>query len=443
MIRNSALNLIGGIAPAFVAIVCTPLILNTRGAEFFATYALQTAMLMAFGLLDFGISRGVMLTTFDRVANPSGSAAQPFRTGLRLSLWVAAAMVGVGVPVAWVSLGGASPAGLDLGLSTAIHVAASAATILTLPSRAVLEIHGKFGRLNAIRGSLACIVPLAPLIPTADAGFLYTQVALVVFGSRALAVYAYHSHLSWSSEERALPNIADKAWVRAFMKRCGWVGLTNGASLILTYADRFVLASLGTATQVAHFTVAHEAATKAWLVNGAVQSASAPKIANEARSGAMNSRGAVVTTKRLLLAVVLLPIATLILVSDHVFQLWLGASYDPEIAAAARVLLAGIAVNSMSQVNFGLLQIHRGEHLGAYLQGVNVVLAVLLMAGLIPLFGVVGAAAAFTIRLAIDAFITRFLTVRTAGSKAGVNYLDLALATIGFSVLIFICWNKS
>lgn len=425
-----------------MAIVCTPLILNTRGAEFFATYSLQTAILMALGLLDFGISRGVMLTTFDQIANPSGSAVQPFRTGLRLSLCVAAAMVGLGTPVAWFTFPAPDPASVDLRLATALHVAASAATIMTLPSRAVLEIQGKFGRLNAIRGTLACIVPLAPLIPSADPTLIYTQVALIVFLSRTLAVWVYHSNLSWRPDEIALPSMATKSWVRAFMKRCGWVGLTNGASLILTYADRFVLASMGTATQVAHFTVAHEAATKVWLVNGAVQSASAPRIANEVRGDARATLSSVGTTKRLLLAVVLVPIAALILTSNVVFEAWLGASYDPEIAAGARILLAGIAVNSMSQVNFGLLQIHRGEHLGAYLQGLNVVLAILLMAALIPRFGVIGAAAAFSIRLSIDAFVTRVLTVRTSGSRVGVTHAELTLATLGLSILILLCWNK-
>jgi O-antigen/teichoic acid export membrane protein len=140
----------------------------------------------------------------------------------------------------------------------------------------------------------------------------------------------------------------------------------------------------------------------------------------------------------LLFLVVVLPSMLLMLFIEPVFKLWLGSSYDLQVASAARVLIAGVALNSMAQFNFMLLQLHHGEAAGAHLQLVNLLISVVLMATLIPPFGTMGAAAAFSIRLAIDAFATRYLAQLKSNSSDGFSYKELATTLLVLVALLLL-----
>jgi O-antigen/teichoic acid export membrane protein len=439
MIRQSALNLAGGLLPAFVALACTPLTLLSHGSVFFGIYSLQTALVVVVGLMDLGISRGITLATFDAQLNPDADPARPFKAGLQLSVAVALA-------VSMITLLGAAvffeirPASADVMLSTSLHIASGALTILTLPFRALFEIQGRFGRLNAIRSLLACSVPIAPLLPSALDGLLLTNAAAIVLLLRVLglAAYALSSGIG-RARLRAIPSV-DRAWRREFMHRCGWAGLTNLVSLVLTYADRFLLGSIGAVTEVSHFVVAQEAATKIWMVTGAVQSATTPRVAMELHAARdaddAQPRPALRRTKLILSLTVVLPSLVLVLYNERVFRLWLRSGFTPAISQAASILIAGIAVNSMSQLNFTLLQLNKGEAQGARLQFVNLGLAALFMAVLVPPLGALGAAIAFSLRLAIDAFITRHLTTRQSRRRDGFTHAELAATLLLFLLII-------
>jgi hypothetical protein len=90
----------------------------------------------------------------------------------------------------------------------------------------------------------------------------------------------------------------------------------------------------------------------------------------------------------------------------------------------------------MSQLNFSLLQLHGGESAGAMLQIGNIVVSAILMLALIPPFGTVGAAGAFSIRLMIDAFVVRQLAWTRSRSKHGFTHPELAASCIGFLLLL-------
>jgi O-antigen/teichoic acid export membrane protein len=437
------LNLLGGLIPAATAIVCTPLILRVHGSEFFGTWALQTAMLVVVGLMDLGISRGITLVTFDKAMNPSGDPIGPFKAGMRLSVALAAVMLTIGV----IGVGGyfiwrgSNP---DLIVSTLIYLVSGALTILTLPYRSLMEIQGRFGILNTIRSAAACAVYIAPLLVVPQSRFVLASTAGVILISRAVALLAYSGSSGVSRERLRAEPAPHRDWVRRFAQRCGWVGLTNALSLALTYADRFILGAVSSTTQVAHYVVASEAATKIWLITGAVQSAVTPRVAAEISEVHVSQTDipgpAVRRAKGLVLGVVVIPSAVLILFCEPVFRFWLGTGFDVEIVRAARVLIAGFALNSMSQFNFSLLQLHGGEASGALLQVVNVALSAIFMAVLIPMLGALGAAAAFSLRLAIDAFVTRHLVFMRSRSVVGFSHLELGATCVALIVLLWGTW---
>jgi O-antigen/teichoic acid export membrane protein len=439
VIKQASLNLIGGVLPAATAIVCTPMILNSHGSTFFGEWALLTALLVIVGLMDLGISRGITLVTYDKEMNPSGDPIRPFKAGLSLSLMVAAIVLTLGaIAVAGYFIWRDGSA--DLFIATGVCLCSGAITILTLPFRSLMEIKSRFGWLNTIRSLMACSVYIAPLLVVPSESRVLTISSLLILATRVTGLVAYSLTCGLSLTQLRAQPAPDRLWTARFMKRCGWVGLTNALSMVLMYADRFLLAAVSSATQVAHYAVASEAALKIWLVTGAVQSAVTPQVAAEVTQSKVEQLGGKVSAIRrakwLLFLTVVVPSAALIVFCEPLLRLWLGQSFDLEIVPAARVLVAGVALNSMSQLNFSLLQLYGGESAGAMLQIGNIVVSVILMIALIPPFGTVGAASAFSIRLVIDAFVTRQLAWSRSRSKYGFTHPELAASCIGFCLLL-------
>jgi O-antigen/teichoic acid export membrane protein len=182
------------------------------------------------------------------------------------------------------------------------------------------------------------------------------------------------------------------------------------------------------------------------LITGAVQSAVTPRIATEISAGLASQAevpggSAIRLAKWLVLSAIVMPAAVLIVFCEPIFGFWLGAGFDLQIVRAARVLIAGVALNSMSQLNFALLQLHGGEASGAVLQVVNIVLSAILMAALIPTLGTLGAASAFSIRLTVDAFVTRHLAATRSRSIAGFSHLELIATGVALLVLLLGSWT--
>jgi O-antigen/teichoic acid export membrane protein len=442
MIKQSTINLVGGLLPAFVSLACIPLILNRHGSEFFGVYSIQTALLMVVGLMDLGVSRGIMLVTYDRDLNPSGTPNKPFKAGLYLALWGALLVLLITLAVLLI-IQQLRPTTPDIKLSTFLSLLSGALTILTLPLRALLEIQGKFGVLNIVRSALACSIPLAPLLPGLGGDYYLTISAVYVLIVRIGGLFAYRSVCGLKELELNKVPEATKEWQREFIKRCGWVGLTNVGSLILTYADRLLLASIASTTALASFVIAHELATKIWMVTGAVLSATMPKVAADLMKHdtkfSTNTPPASLTKVRLLiLGTIVLPSIILAVFLKYALTIWLGAKYSVDIEVAGKILIAGIALNSMSQFNFGLLQINKGESQGAQLQLFNIAIAVILMAIFIPIYGAIGAAVAFSIRLVVDAYVTRALLQRKINIRAGFLYVDMTVVVSIFLILLMI-----
>lgn len=439
MIRESTINLIGGILPAGVSLVCIPLILQKHGDVFFGIYSLQTALLMVVGLMDLGLSRGILLVTYDRALNPNGMPDVPFKAGMRLTYMVAFSVLCLSLGIL-LAVEYFRPATSDVKISTALHVISGALTVLTLPYRALLEIKSKFGVLNIIRSLLACSIPMAPLLPGIGIENVLTVSAVYVLFIRIIGLFAYKTYSrvqSMNLDRLAKP---ERAWQKAFVRRCGWVGLTNIGSLILTYADRILLGSMASASALASFVVAHELATKIWMVTGAVLSATMPRVAAEMlkkqQNDLLDTPKSLTQVRLLIIFVIIFPSMILAALLKSILIIWLGKGYGLEIEIAGKILIAGIALNSMSQLNFGLLQFHKGESQGAQLQLFNIILAAFLMALLIPTYGAVGAAVAFSLRLVIDSFATRFLLGYKTNSKEGFSCRDMTIVIIVFLIIL-------
>ena len=443
MLRNIGSNILGAVLPALAALVAVPLLIEQLGIGVFGVFSLQVAALFFFGLSDLGISRAIVLLSFDEPFSGSEGWHRPYRIGLRYSLMLgaSAALLALPVGLALFNWPIAELGRLDLALSTSLILVSAGITLVSLAPRAVLEAQQRFFVANAIRGPAAAAIFLAPLAALAVSETL-TSAAVGILLTRLLALGCYF----WSAGLAPTSGLAgDRTLRRAFLHKAGWLGLTNVLSMLTLYLDRFVLGFFGGAVMVGQFVIAQEVVTKLWIASGAVMSAAMPRLAaqRDEPGGAALRR----TTHQLVAIMVVagvLPAAVLIVAGAAILELWLGNSFDPTSVLPLMIMSVGLGINTLAQINFALLQVHGGERHTALLQIFNVVFASLALPVLIALHGIDGAALAFALRLFIDAVLVRALLSRVDERcrDIGIGYPGLLAAAALLLGLLIVCWGR-
>jgi O-antigen/teichoic acid export membrane protein len=449
VLKNIASNIFGTILPSAAALIAVPFIIRDFGLEMFGIFSLQVSALFFFGLTDFGISRAIVLLTFDsRFAGDMGWV-RPYKVGVRYTLRLCIGLCLLS-PLVYV-LRYWPPHGVDihdLTRSSVIILLSSALMLGSLPARAVLEAEQEFFLLNIIRGPTAASIFLAPLIAFEFDRSL-TAAAVVIFVTRLMSIIAYYLasgaykvHFQKVNVFADVPVSILKEMNQVFLKRASWLGMINVLSLGLSYIERVMLGFLQSALAVGQFVIAQEVATKLWIASGAVVSASTPRLANAKGAGDPDEMAR--TTRQLVIIMIaagVLPAIILIMFGETLLKLWLRKEFTEAAVFPLKVMAAGVGLNNLTQVNFTLLQVFEGEFGGAMLQIFNLLFSAITLAVFIPFFGVIGAAYAFSLRLLVDAFIVRYLLDQQGerGKSLGVSYMALVAMTIGFLILLCVC----
>ena len=89
------------------------------------------------------------------------------------------------------------------------------------------------------------------------------------------------------------------------------------------------------------------------------------------------------------------PSTLFILNSEFLVKFWLQDNLAQSVSDIGSILIIGISVNSLAQLNFSLLQLAGREKLGAYLQIYGLVVLLVLASILGIAYGVIGVACAF------------------------------------------------
>jgi O-antigen/teichoic acid export membrane protein len=443
VIRGTVNNAVGTVLPAVAGLWAVPRIIDVIGLPLFGVFSLQVGVLFLLGLSDFGISRAVVLLAPDvRFARTGPGSA--YAIGLRWSLLLGAAVACLAAPVGLgVLLLPARPDAADLALSTALMCLSAGVMLLSLAPRAALESQERFLASNLIRGPAAAAIFLGPLAAFAFSPSLTGAAGAILVTRIVAALFYFHAARPFPLARAGQEMVAReqrRALDRIFLAKAGWMGGANLLSLVITYVDRFVLAALGSAAGVALFVIAQEVVTKLWIVTGAAMAAAAPRLAaDKHKEGVPEGRSSKQLTVIMLVAGAL-PAAVLVVWGEAILRTWLGSSFQAASVLPLQLMAAAVGLNSLSQVNFLLLQVRGGERSSMLLQVYNLGFLAVALPLLVPKYGADGAALAFALRLVADTFILRYLLDRTEqGAGVGVRLPLLAGTALFFAALVIVC----
>jgi O-antigen/teichoic acid export membrane protein len=234
----------------------------------------------------------------------------------------------------------------------------------------------------------------------------------------------------------ALLNSAD---CRDLLTSGSWMTVSNVASPIMVYLDRFLISSMLSVTLVAYYTTPFEVVTKLWIVPLAITSVLFPAFAaffatDQAKLNETYARGL-----RNSLSLVFPAIFLLVLFAPEGLRLWLGPVFQRDSTWVLRWIAVGVLLNSVGQVPFALLQAVDRPDITAKLHLCELPVYVIAVVLGIHFFGLGGAAVAWSLRLGIETLVLLMLAQRVVTHEAlKRNFLlglILAIGVLGLACL--------
>jgi len=402
--RDTVYNLCGSIAPMFVSLVTVPIYLHLIGNARYGVLAIVWLFLGYFGIFDPGITRAAAY----HIARLHGKDREKERESVFWTALLVNSVFGLAGGLAlylaarpifihFFKMSGAIRAEVLTSLpwmAASIPVAVTAGVLV-----GALQAREWFGFTNSVNVGNAAMVQLAPLAVAYWHGPELSWLIPTVLIARTLGIIPGAVAL-----KHALPlgvgGRFDRSRLKDLFTYGGWVTITNVISPLLSSMDRLLIGSLLSAEAVAFYTVPFNLVSRASILPGALSSSLFPKL----------SRGSTEESSRLAsdsvaaLAAVMTPVIVIGMAALPVFlRLWVGRSFAEQAASVGIVLLMGIWVNGLAYIPFGHLQATGRPDLVAKFHAYEFLPFIGLLWFGLHSFGLLGAAWAWTIRVAFDA----------------------------------------
>ncbi|HJS83901.1 MAG TPA: oligosaccharide flippase family protein, partial [Acetobacteraceae bacterium] len=249
---------------------------------------------------------------------------------------------------------------------------------------------------------------LGQLAPVACAIFVSPSLAVLVpaaLAGRAVATTATFAVVI-AVEGGLDPWAFDRAHVPRLFKYGAWVSVSNVLSPILNSADQIMIGTLLGPTPVAHYAVPMNLAVRGQLVATSVARTLFPRMSHlDAASARALASRAIIALAYLFGAMC----AAGIVFVGSFLTLWVGSAFAAGSIHVGQILLIGAWVNGIAFIPFSLLQAQGRPDIVAKIHAAQFVPFLLLFFGMTKLFGLEGAAIAWTLRVAVDAVLLLLL----------------------------------
>lgn len=407
VLRNTLWNLGGAGFPLLVGAVTIPYLISRIGVEAFGVLTLIWALIGYFSLFDFGLGRA--LTQQIATARAAGQEEQV--PGLAKAGLVFTALTGCAGGLLLAVL--ASPlasqwlkVSVELQHDTLVSFLVAALgiplTTVTTGLRGVLEAYEDFRGVNLLRMGLGVAnfaLPALSVILISNS-LVWMVVGLVI--ARLLVLLAHLGLVHGRLAAGWLVTKIDRNYVRRLFSFGAWMTVSNIVSPLMVTADRFVISALLGAGVVAYYTVPFEALIRVLIIPGALTSAMFPRLA------------AVLTTDRgvarklyrdcwLVLLAVLLPICLVIFFgAKWGLAVWLGADFAQHAWVVVCIMAIGLLFNGLAHIPFAAVQAAGNAKATAILHMAELVLYLPMLIVLLNLYGIQGAAVAWSVRVVLD-----------------------------------------
>ena len=437
--RDSVLNLLGQGTPFLAALFSIPLLIRGLGTDRFGVLTLAWMVIGYFSLFDLGLGRALTQLVAERVGEGGETHAPPL-VWTALAVMFALGLLGtlvVSLISPWMVYSVLKiPEGLQRETVQSFFLLAAAIPIVVVTAglAGILSAFQRFGVLNAIRAPMGIYSFLAPLAILPFSQSLLVVTAVLVIGR--LVAGGAHLMACLPVMPRLRSVAPQPAAVRSLFHFGAWMTVTNVIGPLMMYLDRFVIGATLTVAAVAYYATPYEVVTKLLVIPGAILGVLFPAFAASYRQDHDRMvRLFVRGTKYIAFA--LFPVTLVIIAFAHEgLQWWLGAEFARHSAPVLQGLAIGVFINSLAQLSATLVQGVGRPDLTAKLHLLELPFYLPGLWLAIHSYGVVGAALAWSGRVAVDGVLLFWLSSRLLQDSALLKRMAAALlAALGALVL--------
>jgi O-antigen/teichoic acid export membrane protein len=437
---NIFFNLSGAALPLLISIIVIPIYLGRIGPSRYGIISLVWLLFGYFGIFDFGLSRA----TTNLLARPANQGAERqaeiFWTATIVNTLIGAlgalafALVGKLIIGSFFKVPGELQSELQSSLVwVAILLPLSTTSAVFI---GVLEAHERFLELNFIQVLGATLGQLLPLAAVVLLGTRIDIAIAATFVARFVTTVPIFILAVRQSGRNVVPAITGDT-ARELFRYGGWVAVSNIAGPVLVSIDQFMIGAVIGVSAVPRYSIPFNIATKILMIPGALSRALFPQLTKLGVDDARSRTEAVTITLSRMLVIVCAP---LIVINHYALTLWLGADFSSNASMVSRIILFGVWINGVAYVPFAMLQSQGKPGMVARLHIYELLpFFGILWLGL-HLFGLVGAALAWSLRVLVDAiFLFRAADFSADAIKNLVpSFIIMGLA---FSISIFVQEN--
>lgn len=414
--RHTGYNLFGALVPMLVGVITVPAYLRLIGNDRYGVLSIVWLFLGYFGLFDPGITRAAVY----HMARLGGDEQATERESIFWTALVVNLCFGVlgGVilyllarPLFMTTFKMPEAMRVEVMRSLPLMAASIPISIVTFVLTGAFEARERFGLYNVFYVVTALLVQLVPLAVAFWHGPQLFGLIASVLVSRCLGTV-----LAFAVLIRTFPLFTggrfSAAQVKPLFSYGGWVTLSNLINPVLGSMDRMLVGSVLNAAAVAFYTVPFNLVSRLSILPGSLVSSLFPRLTRGSEEDSSRlASDAVLTLSAVMTPVVVAAIAALPLF----MRLWVGQAFALHAVPVGVAMLVGVWINSLALVPSAHLNAINRPDLPAKFHAYELVPFLGVLWFSLHTFGLLGAAWAWTLRVAVDATLLFFVAGKIPG----------------------------
>ncbi len=416
--RSGIWSVAGQLSILLVTLIATPFTIRLLGPARYGVCALLTTVFAYFRLADIGMTTASTKFAAERYADDDGHGeaaviwtALAVTTALTGAAALAASIVAPFLVSDVLHIGGHLRSDTIVGFR--LIAAASVAYAVMGVSNTPQQVRLHWGRLTlATSGPAALQVAITPVVLAVTAGGVIAVAAVVLLSTAAAAI------ANFAVAVRLLPVLHRphvQAWaVRPLAKYGAWLAVSGFVTLPLTSADRFFLAHYRSSTQVAYYAVAASLGAVLTIIPAAVSQPMLPALTRLTSEGRHDEHRRLYHQILRGVFLVTTPTAlTMAFLARPFLGLWAGHIYAIHSVTAFDIILAGLWLNTLGVTPYYQLLVSGRTATVALIRLAELIPYLIIAAVLSSAFGVIGAATAWSLRIAVDGLLFFVIPTRS------------------------------
>ena len=396
--RSTLWNIVGRLAPMFVALFSTPVLLHLLGVDRWGIFTLALSLVGMFGVFDFGIGRVLARAVAEHLGEGrEDEAASLVWTGtiLVVLLGCAGALLGsLFVPYLVRSILNMPP---ELHRETIIGMSRPRRGGTAGRSQCRV-VGGPVGLSEVRRREPGQYTRFDDVLSRADRDFYFDDslvaVMAVLLACRAAMTVAYIVICL-----KSMPSLRrvqfDVRAIRPVVAFGSWITMSNILYPVTLYLDRFVIGSLVSVGATAYYATPSDLINRFWVVPVAAMNAVFPAMATEFRADPARTATLFRRSMVFISATVFPGCVCAIALPGLLLDIWLGHDFSQHAAPILRYLGIGIFFSCLNFVPTGLLDSIGRFDMNAKLAAVQTAVYVPVLFVLVSQLGIEGAAFAW------------------------------------------------